>query len=61
MKLYTHVINYSMFMLVSHRDILSIYDMRPSQKHINGKWLHSIQFKSGFVRRMYLKKRPKEE
>ena len=58
-KLYTQVLNFSMYMCVSHRNMISVYDMTNSDE--NAGWIDTIEFTSGLIRQMFIKKRSKAE
>ena len=54
-KLYTQILNYSTFILVSHRDMISVYDNTNGRE--DSDWIDTIQFKEGNVRHMSIKRR----
>ena len=59
-KLYTQILNFSMYMCVSHRNMISIYDMKEGSNA--GQWSDTIEFGEGnIVRKMFIKKRSLEE
>ena len=60
-RLYTQVLNFSMFMLVSHRNMISVYDMSQSTHGEDEKWTNTVKFKHGIIRQMLLKERSKVE
>ena len=54
-KLYTVIVNFSMYMCVAHANMISIYDMtKPS----GSGWINTIQC-SDNIRYMFIKKRSK--
>lgn len=62
MRLYTSIINYSTYILVSHRDMISAYAMDNGATDGEiGNWIDSVQFSDGHIRTMFLKKRPKKD
>ena len=58
-KLYTQILNFSMYMCVSHRNMISIYDMKEASSA--GAWSDTIEFSEGHIRKMFIKKRSLEE
>ena len=58
-KLYTQILNFSMYMCVSHRNMISIYDMKEGSNAAN--WSDTIEFREGNIRKMFIKKRSQEE
>ena len=54
-RLYTQILNFSVYMLVSHRNMVSIYDM---SSH-SDQWIQTLSFDEGMVRTMLIKKRPR--
>ena len=71
-RLYTQILNFNMYMLVSHRNMISVYDMTTSEHQAkivdarsNGGWIKTIQFEKDskvdgeHIRQMFIKKRPK--
>ena len=60
-QLYTQVINYSTFMLVTHRNMISVYNMK--KKKGNNNWGDTIHFplNYGYIRKLFIKKRPKDD
>ena len=56
-RLYTQILNFSMYMLVSHRNMISIFDMTSTDGH----WLQTISFKQGAIRQMLVEKRSKRD
>ena len=88
-RLYTQILDFHTFMLVSHRDMISVFDMkkdsgnkysfsnaephRANQENLrdeaelgetvvkNEPWACTHKFESGQVRRMFTKKRSREE
>ena len=61
MKLYTSIINFSMYMLVAHRNMISVFDMTQNQESADRKFTDTYEFESGHIRLMELKKRSKED
>lgn len=53
--LYQEMVNLSTFMIVSHRNLLSLYDMGPSDK-----WIDTIKLSNDFIREIVIEKRPVE-
>ena len=43
-------------MLVSHRNMISIYDMSTD----SDEWIQTLSFDEGFIRTMLIKKRPRK-
>ena len=48
-------------MLVSHRNMISVYDMSQSTALNEEKWTDTVKFDHGIIRQMLLKKRSKRE
>ena len=56
--MYTQILNYNMYMLVAHRNMISVYDMVSSSKAeedgpddlIKGTWIKTIHFDEGSIR-----------
>lgn len=48
-RLYTQILNFNMYMLVSHRNLISIYDMTGTQRD-GGHWVQTISFSQGPIR-----------
>lgn len=48
-----------MFILVSHRNMISVFDMR--QKSEKNEWKHTKEFKGGFIRKMFTKQKCMEK
>ena len=48
-----------MYMLVSHRDMISVFDMSQGANE-KSEWIDTIQFKTGHIRQMFIKKISKE-
>ena len=44
-----------MFILVSHRNMISVFDMR--QKSEKNEWRHTMPFEGGFIRKMFTKQK----
>lgn len=59
-KLYTQILNYSLYMLVSHRNMISVFDMTKTQGR-QAKWIDTIKFNEGHIRQMFIKKNSKVE
>lgn len=57
-RLYSQILNFSMYMLVSHRNMISIFDMTGTQAE-GGHWVQTISFSQGAIRQMLIKKRSK--
>lgn len=59
-QLYTQVTNFSTYMLVAHRNMISVYNM---QDNSDNNWMDTIEFPSrqGHIRKMFIKKRPKND
>ena len=57
-KLYTQILNFSMYMCVSHRNMISVYDMTKPKD--DEQWKYTIESKYGIIRRMFIKKRSKQ-
>ena len=58
-KLYNTVTNFSTFMILSHRNLLSIYDLG-----VNNRWVDTVKIlddSDNHIRKMQIKKRPKTE
>ena len=49
-----------MYMLVSHRNMISVFDMTKGQGR-DAKWIDTIKFDAGFVRQIHVKKISKAE
>ena len=75
-SLYTSILNFSMFMLVSHRNMVSVYDMSKEklqdeydctkfdnvdQDDESGEWVYTKSFEEGRVRLISIQKRAKSE
>ena len=58
-RMYTQVLNYQMFMLVSHRNMISVFDMSQGSS-LDAKWSDTMQFKTGHIRQMQIKKKSRE-
>lgn len=58
-KLYTQILNYSTFILVSHRNMISVYDM--ANRGDDNDWLDTIKFDEGHIRHMSIKRRWQDE
>ena len=61
-KLYSGLVNFSEFMVVSHRNMVSIYDMskseeRDSQGKLVSGWIETFKHDNGYIRQMVIKKR----
>ena len=54
-KLYTQILNYSTFILVSHRNMISVYDNTNGGE--NSDWLDTILLEEGNIRHMSIKRR----
>ena len=54
-------------MLVSHRNMISVFDMTESsgdvgsEYDVNGRFIQTLPFVQGFIRQMFIKERPKAE
>ena len=57
-RIYTQILNYSTYMLVSHRNMISVYDMSAKEEQ---DWIDTVSFDGGYIRQMHIKKRDKEE
>lgn len=57
-KLYSQILNFQTYMLVSHRNMVSVFDMSQGTKH-EAKWVDTLELESGYVRQMFIKKRSK--
>ena len=69
-RMYTQILNYNTYMLVSHRNMISIYDMTQhtqqqggdNEELARGAWIKTISFgDAGVIRKMFIKKREKQE
>ena len=73
-NLYTSILNFSMYMLVAHRNMISIYDMTQgsgpsdasnstSVRFAEGdaNWRQTVAFEEGNVRQIMIKKKPKRD
>ena len=49
-----------MYMLVSHRNMISIFDMTGTQEE-GGHWVDTYSFAQGKIRKMLIKKRSKKD
>lgn len=49
-----------MYMLVSHRNMISVFDMSQGQNE-KAKWIDTMELESGYVRQMFIKKRSKSD
>jgi len=61
-RLYSQVINFSTFMLVAHRNLISVFDM--SKPVLNGSescWTDTLRLSRSPIRNMFVKTRPKDE
>lgn len=58
--LYSQILNFSMHMLVSHRNMISVFDMSKGIWE-EACWIDTVQFDEGFIRKMFIKKRDKQE
>ena len=58
-RMYTQHLNFSNFLLVSHRNMISVYRKTTSPQ--DDGWVDTIKFSEGFVRNMFMKKRSKIE
>lgn len=56
-KLYTEMVNFSTFLIVAHRNLISMYDMRKTDK----AWVDTKRISDSFVRSVNIKKRAKKE
>ena len=65
-RLYTQVLNFQVYMLVSHRNMISIYDISKDSDDIynddgmpksNSGWVQTICYDE-IVKKMFIKKRP---
>ena len=45
-----------MHMVVSHRNMISIFDMSKNHTQVSTKWQDTVSFKEGYVRKMFIKK-----
>jgi hypothetical protein len=53
-RLYTQVLNFSTFMLVSHRDMISIFAMgQTDDQNVTETWIDTIKFEQGNIRKMF--------
>ena len=48
--------NFSMHMVVSHRNMISIFDMSKNHAQVSTQWQDTVSFKEGYVRKMFIKK-----
>lgn len=46
-----------MYMCVSHRNMISVYDMTKPEEV---EWKHTLECKAGVIRQMFIKKRSKK-
>ena len=58
-RMYTQHLNFSNFLLVSHRNMISVYRKTTSPQEDG--WVDTIKFNEGYVRNMFMKKRSKIE
>ena len=58
--IYSQILNFSMHMVVAHRNMISIFDMSKGEAE-EASWTDTVQFEEGRVRRMFIKKRSKKE
>ena len=58
-RLYSKIISFSLFMIVAHRDMISVYDFRVEKDQTEGKWTDTHSFGKDHIRAIFLKKRPK--
>lgn len=56
-RLYSQIINFSTYMIVAHRDMISIFDMR-NERMIANQWVDTMKM-PGHVRNMFMQKKPK--
>ena len=54
-QLYTQILDFSMHILVSHRNMISVFDMRKNSA--SDDWSATFAFKEGQVRKMFMKAR----
>lgn len=59
-RLYTQILNFSMHMLVSHRNMISVFDMSKGLQD-TPQWIDTVSFADGNIRQIFLKKRSKRE
>ena len=68
-RLYTQVLNFQVYMLVSHRNMISIYDISKGSDEFYDDdgfpkketgWVQTIKYDE-FVKKMFIKKRPLAE
>ena len=58
-KLFSSIVNFSTFMLVSHRNMISVYDT--TQLSSDAEWIDTFTVSNSFIRHMFLKKRDKAD
>ena len=58
-KLYTEMVNFSTFLIVAHRNLISMYDMRKPET--DKAWVDTKRISDSFVRSVNIKKRAKKE
>ena len=58
-KMYTQILNYSTFILVSHKNMISVYDNTNHGEE--NDWIDTIILKEGNIRHMSIKRRLKDK
>ena len=58
-KLYTEMVNFSTFLIVAHRNLISMYDMRAENP--DEGWVDTKKISDNFVRSINIKKRKKKD